>query len=213
MTVEEALEIEREHLLALPEHPLEVPEVRATIPKKQPYVSFDTNRYSIPPGYVGRALSIVATEETVRVEHQGETVAEHARCWLKHQVLEKAEHIDELAELKARGREPKGRERVLVEVPEAEAIYQSLMATHERLQPHTMRLMRLIDEWGAEAVREAVALAIERGTPRSDSVAYLLEKEIRNHDEPLAMRPRWGRRELDDMKIRHHKLEDYDELD
>jgi len=44
-------------------------------------------------------------------------------------------------------------------------------------------------------------------------VAYLLEKEIRNHDEPLAMRPRWGRRELDDMKIRHHKLEDYDELD
>ncbi len=51
----------------MPAHPFETTLVKAVRPKKQPYVAFDRNRYSVPHTHVGRPLTLRAEATTVRV--------------------------------------------------------------------------------------------------------------------------------------------------
>ena len=212
ITVAEALEAERPRLLPLPEHPLEATHVTAVVARKQAYVTYDTNRYSIPHDFVGIGVTLVASEDEIRVLHGDSVIARHPRCWLRKQIVESPEHIQALAEYKRRGRELKGRELVIAQIPQAEGLYAALMDAHERTQPHTSKLLELIEHYGVDTVREAIELALQRGTPRADSVAYLIEKNHRRSARNLPSRPSWGRAEIDDLRINNHPLEDYDEL-
>ena len=54
-------------LLPLPAHPFETTLVRPVRTGKQPYVSFDRNRYSIPHTLVQRPVTLLADATTVRV--------------------------------------------------------------------------------------------------------------------------------------------------
>ena len=210
MTVAEALEAEQARLLPLPEHPFEATDVRAVVARKQPYVTYDTNRYSVPHEVVGRTLTLVADERQIRVLDGDELVASHSRSWLKKQIIEDPAHIAALVEHKRRGKALKGRELVIAQVPQAEALYVRLMDAHERPQRHTTKLLKLIEYHGAEAVGAAVDLAIERGTAHADGVEYLIEKQ--HPTQKPGLQPRWGRPEIDELRVTHHTLEDYDDL-
>lgn len=210
MTVAEALDVERPRLMELPEHPLEAADVRAVVAKKQPYVTHDTNRYSIPWELVGVPLTLVATENEVRVLDGSEVVARHARSWERKKLIEDPTHLQGLREHKERAVALTGRALVLDRVPEALAIYEHLITTHERIAPHTNKLIELLQTYGTEAVASAVRESVERGTPRPDSVAYVLEKRHRRSNKPT-VRPRWGRPEIDELVVEQHDLEDYDD--
>jgi hypothetical protein len=54
-------------LLPLPAHPFDTTLVRPVRAGKQPYVSFDRNRYSIPHDLGQRPVTLVADAPTVRV--------------------------------------------------------------------------------------------------------------------------------------------------
>lgn len=211
LTVAEALEAERSTFVVLPENPLDACDVRPAHPQKQPYVRYDTNRYSVPPDCVGRALTIVATETEIRVERDGVEVARHRRSWGRKEVIDDPAHLGALAEHKRRGRELKGREWVLSQLPAAQAIYEHLLKTNARLGPQTVRLIELLDSHGVDRVSVALDRAIERGTLSADSVAYLLEKQLRSTPQPLRTRPTWDRPELDGLTVNQHNLEDYDD--
>ena len=86
---------------------MEATHVKAVVARKQPYVIYDTNRYSIPHDYVGVNLTVVASEEEIRVLHAHQPVARHARSWRKKQVVEDPAHIEALAAYKRRGQELK----------------------------------------------------------------------------------------------------------
>ena len=60
----------------------------------------------------------------------------------------------------------------------------------ERLRPTTRQLERLLDDYGADALRAALAQAIERGTPRAASVAFLLRRTARPGPLPVSLRSR-----------------------
>jgi transposase len=210
MTVAEALEAERPRLIQLPEHPIEGADVRPVIAKKQPYVTHDTNRYSIPWELVGVPLTLVANEDEVRVLDGVQVVARHARSWERKKEVEDPAHLRGLREHKERAAALSGRALVLDRVPEALALYEHLATTHERIAPHTNKLIKLLQTHGVEPVTLAVRESIERGTPRADSVAYVLEKRARRAGKP-AVQPRWGRPEIDDLVVEQHDLEDYDD--
>jgi transposase len=212
MTVAEAHAAEKPRLLPLPEHPVEATHLKAVVARKQPYVTYDTNRYSIPHDYIQTTLSLVASEEEIRVLHDGEIIARHPRCWQRKQVIDDRAHVEALWEYKRRGRVLKGRELVISQVPQAEAFYAKLIDNHERLAPQTTKLLELLEHYGAKVVATAIELALERGTPRADSVTYLIEKHHRRPAEDSGIRPRWGRPELDELRVQNHTLEDYDAL-
>lgn len=56
------------------------------------YVRLDANDYSVHPSVVGRRVEVSADLDTVTVHCAGRVVAEHARCWAKHQTITDPAH-------------------------------------------------------------------------------------------------------------------------
>ena len=80
------------------------------------YVRVDGNDYSVEPAAVGRKVDVTAGLATVTVTCAGRVVAEHPRCWARHQsITDPAHHTAALA-LAAKARKSiRGPEPDLVE--------------------------------------------------------------------------------------------------
>lgn len=213
LTVARALEQERPRLLPLPLHRLDAEDMRTVVARRQPYVRYDTNLYSIPHTLVGRPLLLRASDRHVRLLHGDDEVTRHERCWDKGCVIEQPEHLDDLADEKRRAAASRGRDRLMALIPQAEALYTALIEREEPLGPHTAVLLRLLDRYSLERVRAAVIEAVDRGTPRAASVQSILERRQREaHGAPRPPVRVSERPEIQDLRVRNHALEDYDEL-
>jgi transposase len=56
------------------------------------YVRLDSNDYSVHPAAVGRRVEVIANLEKVSVLLAGRSVAEHERCWARHQSITDPDH-------------------------------------------------------------------------------------------------------------------------
>ena len=56
------------------------------------YIRLDSNDYSVHPSVVGRRVDVAANLNTLTVRCAGRVVAEHQRCWAKHQTITDDEH-------------------------------------------------------------------------------------------------------------------------
>ena len=65
------------------------------------YIRLDSNDYSVHPAAIGRLVEVRADLQTVTVTLAGKTVAEHARCWARHQTLTDPDHQQAAAALRA----------------------------------------------------------------------------------------------------------------
>ena len=64
------------------------------------YVRLDSNDYSVHPAAVGRRIEVTADLDRVRVFCEGRLVADHARCWARHQTLSDPAHLQAAARLR-----------------------------------------------------------------------------------------------------------------
>jgi transposase len=64
------------------------------------YVRLDGNDYSVHPAVVGRRVEVAADLERVRVWCEGRLVADHGRCWARHQTLSDPGHLAAAAQLR-----------------------------------------------------------------------------------------------------------------
>jgi transposase len=64
------------------------------------YVRLDSNDYSVHPAAVGRRVEAAADLERVRVFCEGRLVADHERCWARHQTLSDPAHLTAAARLR-----------------------------------------------------------------------------------------------------------------
>jgi hypothetical protein len=56
------------------------------------YIRLDSNDYSMHPAAIGRLVEVRADLQTVTVTLAGKTIAEHPRCWARHQSLTDPAH-------------------------------------------------------------------------------------------------------------------------
>ncbi|MEY9987988.1 transposase [Streptomyces sp. V4I8] len=57
------------------------------------YVRIDTNDYSVDPAAIGRTVTVLCdNDEVIVLATGGEIVAQHPRCWAKHQTLTDPQH-------------------------------------------------------------------------------------------------------------------------
>jgi hypothetical protein len=170
------------------------------------------NDYSIPPDRVGRPLTLTASPRRVRILDGADVVADHARTYDRGQpVLDPAHQEALLAEKRhALGSTPGG--ALLQAVPESETLLDAAFRRGESAARQTTQLLRLLDEYGAEALRAAVREALEHDTPRAASVSFLLNRRRRGagaspRPVDLSRHP-----ELAQVEVRLPDLEVYDEL-
>jgi transposase len=64
------------------------------------YVRLDSNDYSVHPAVVGRRVEVAADLERVRVWCDGRLVADHQRCWARHQTLSDPAHLQAAVQLR-----------------------------------------------------------------------------------------------------------------
>jgi hypothetical protein len=64
------------------------------------YVRLDGNDYSVHPAAVGRRVELTANLDRVKVHCDGQLVADHARCWARHQTLSDPAHLQAAARLR-----------------------------------------------------------------------------------------------------------------
>jgi transposase len=69
------------------------------------YIRLDTCDYSVHPAAIGRIVRIEADTETVRAHLDGRLVAEHARCWARHQTLTDPDHADAATAMRSQYRQ------------------------------------------------------------------------------------------------------------
>jgi transposase len=80
------------------------------------YIRLDSNDYSVHPAVVGRRVEVAADLDRIRVVCDGQLVADHGRCWARHQTLSDPAHLQAAAQLRSQravlGRHPKHAEEV-----------------------------------------------------------------------------------------------------
>lgn len=213
-SVEQAYHEERSHLQALPAEPFPAHERLTAQLRRSPYVRFDANRYSVPHERVQRSVTVVADLDHVRVFDRHELIAEHERSWDKQQVLENPAHIEDLWRAKRRARSHRGQDRLTRIVPQAETLLTALAQRQRHLATAVQRLLFLLDSYGSEEIREAVAEALQQGSPHPETVRLILERRARQRGTsvPLPIQLPEDPR-LTDLVVQPHRLADYDPED
>jgi hypothetical protein len=212
-TIRDALDDERPHLLALPEHPLESDLLRAVTSGKTPYVRFDSNDYSIPHELVRKPLTLVASEDLVRILDCAVEVARHVRSYDRRKTIEDPAHIAALARQKRAARELHGRDLLRQACPNADRLIGALALRGEPIAGHSHHLVRLLERHGPRDLDSAIAEALARGAVGAASVAHILDQRTRLRGLPPAVDPFLP----DDPRARHlptlpHSLIPYDAL-
>src|SRR4051794_3321422 len=191
-------------------HPFPTERVEAVCSHKTIYVRFDLNDYSIPPQAVGRKLTLVASDIGVRILDGSIEIARHARTYDRHQFVLDPIHQEAVLKLKRKAIHYTPAGRLEQAVPESKAFLDEAFALGESAGAQTSQLMKLLEQYGAVALRRAIVEAIQRNTPRASSVAFLLRRQPLSTPLALDLSHNPQAHQLPD--IRPHDLETYDEL-
>jgi transposase len=210
-TVEQAYHQERAQLQPLPAEPFPCHEILAATVRRTPYVRFDANRYSIPHDHIDRTLTLHADLAQVRIFDRHELIATHQRCWDKEQLVEQPQHLEALAQSKHQARLHRGQDRLLRAVPRAEEMLAALAQRQRHLKTAVDRLVRLLDEYGAQELQAAIAEALTAGSPHPETVRLILDRRRHGKGQSpprpveLPDDPR-----VRDLVVKPHPLKDYD---
>ena len=85
-------EQERALLRPLPAIPFDTDEVVPAVVSPHARIAFDGNRYSAPPQFVRRPITVRANRDELRLLHEGQVVAQHVRSYERGQLLVLPEH-------------------------------------------------------------------------------------------------------------------------
>ena len=212
-TVEQAFREEAAHLLPLPAHPFETDLIVPVRSEKTIYIRFDLNDYSIPPDAVGRPLTLVASERSVRVLDGVAEIAHHLRSYDRHRKVDSPAHVEALLAIKQRAHGSTANARLIGAVPKAETLLEACFKRGGSVSVLTQKLLLLLDDYGAIELRAAVDEALARGTPQVSSIVFLLARRRRTAQRRLTPSVDLSRRpDLKDLYVKPHSPETYDEL-
>jgi transposase len=196
--------------LSLPPLPLDPSRVVLTQANSLALVRFDTNDYSVPDRYAHQRVTLRAGIDTIRIESDGQVIAEHGRDWGRHQTVFNWVHYLGVLERKP-GALDYARPFKGVSLPGGLAI----LRTHlEEADPQHgtvefIRVLRLHEEFGREELAAAVQAALRLPRIKAADVRVLLERGREDATIPLDLE---SRPQLKAIRVRRPDLIGYSEL-
>lgn len=167
---------ERERLLPLRDAVIETDLVTSVPADKTALVSFDTNRYSVPPEAANRTLTLVANDVEVRLLDRDREVARHARSWAKNTTIETPEHRAAILANKPGARDGKGRDRLRAAVPRIDELVACWLEDGRNVGSLVGRTLKLLDLYGASVLAPAVDDLLAKGSHDYGALAILCEQ-------------------------------------
>lgn len=125
-------EHERELLQPVPAVPFDTRICRPATVSHQIRVKFQTNTYTVPPGHVGRVLTLKAGPDRVWIYDGDREVASHVRRYGRFQEVEDPAHLKAILATKPRGTIHKERDEFLNLGAPADLFFQVVAKRYER---------------------------------------------------------------------------------
>jgi transposase len=149
-------------------------------------LSFDGNRYCVPPRYVGRKLTVKADASSVAIYDQHREIVHYARSWQRGQTFGAERFQKELfAQLAAAERSAAQQRLITLLGPESEQYLRRLADTDRSLSRQVRELFTLIREYGPDAVASALIKAHAARAYGADYIANILrQQQVRRDVQP-----------------------------
>jgi transposase len=197
---------ERTLLRPLPALPFDTDEVVPAVVSPHARIAFDGNRYSAPPEFVRRPITIRADRDLVRLLHEGQVVAQHVRSYERGQLLVLPDHRLAALSLRQRPRQQALERDFDAWGPQARAFRLHLNRLPVKTTVQLRHLLNLGQLYGRTEVLAAMAHALELATNGAGcDAAYvenLLLAERRRRQLPTPTLPTPKRHELiDDIEL------------
>jgi transposase len=201
---------EQRQLKPISDTPFDVDDVETATVTKTFRVSFDRNRYSVPWRLVSQTVLVRASDDAVGVFLGNKQVAAHHRSWKAGEDIEHPSHREGLLKIKPRaaaGALPPG----LAGLADTGVEYFKIFAAGGRsVHRETVRLVLLVELFGEQATRDAMAEVMTTGHVGAEYVEYVLRHK--RGLTPSAAPLRLGDPVLDALSLREPDLSLYDEL-
>jgi transposase len=167
-----------EALRAVPAITPDYRDVAEALVHKDLRVSFDGNRYCVPPRYLGRQLTIKADSSSITIYDQHQEIVSYSRCWQPGQTLGGERFQKELfAQLAAAQRSAAQQRLVALLGPACELYLRRLADTDRSLARQVRELLALVREYGPDAVAAALSKAHAAGAFGADYIANILRQQ------------------------------------
>lgn len=150
-------------------------------------VLVDGNRYSVPPKYASRTLTLKLYQDRLRLFDSGQLAAEHVRSYERGRDLEDPDHAQQLQRERAHARQERFLLAFLRLSPQAKAYYDQLAERRFNVRHHVQKVVALSEIYGPEATGRAIEEAHGLGAYSCEYVANLLEQRRRLLPEPGAL--------------------------
>jgi hypothetical protein len=149
-------------------------------------LSFDGNRYCVPPRYVGRKLTVKADASSVAIYNQHQEIVRYARSWQRGQTFGAERFQKELfAQMAAAERSAAQQRLITLLGPESEHYLRRLADTDRSLSRQVRELFTLIREYGPDAVASALIKAHAARAYGADYIANILrQQQVRRDVQP-----------------------------
>jgi hypothetical protein len=191
-------ERERSLLRSLPAVSFDTDEIVPAVVNPHARIEFDGNRYSAPPQFVRRPVTIRASRDEVRVLHEGLVVAQHVRCYQRGELIVSPDHRLAALSLRKRSRGTAVENEFDALGPEARQFHLHLKRQPVKTGVHLRRLLGLAKLYGAAELLAAIIQALELAAYDAAYVENLLLAERRRRELPTPTLPTPRRRELID---------------
>jgi transposase len=216
-TCETAFLEERSKMVALADDEFSVEERLDARVGKTPYLRFDKNDYSVPHTHVRRSLTVVATDERVRILDPeaapgAEVLASHPRTFDRDQRVEVVQHLHALVEEKRRAHQSRGFDRLFGVVPSSRAMMERIAERGGNLGATTSGLLQLLDRVGATLLERAVAEVVAHDQMHLRAIHHVLDRLRHEAGQspvlsvPITTDPRAA------VHVQPHALSTYDKL-
>ena len=172
-------ESEKEHLLPLPKDPFDTDLVLYPKVRKDCVIRVDTNDYSVPwqiaQQHVEETIEVRVDERCVRILSEGEEVAQHPRCYARHQQVLDRSHYNGLWESRAAAAFA-ALERGFLEAygDVGRHFYTGLGRKTKRLKESLEAILRLEQRYPHEDILAALEAAVQHSYFDAAAVDYLL---------------------------------------
>ena len=197
---------EQNLLRGLPAPPFDTDEMVSVVVNSHARVTFDGNRYSVPPTLARKTALLRANPTEIRVLYQGQQVACHPRSYDRRQLVCHPDHQLEALKMRRRVAATEVEKAFDALGEEARKFHLELRRRPLKTSVHLRRLLNLVRIYGRQAVIAALTRANEYQTYDAAYVETILLQERRRRELPSPTQPRPRRQEL----IEEIDLEDPD---
>ncbi len=171
-------------------------------------IRFDGNTYTVPPWLIGKTITVKADHHQVTCYFKDKAVATHLRCWQRKQRVELPQHR-EAAQKHHRRHWYSQEVAAFIALGEiAKRYLEHLATTNEPLKKSVKKLLALKDDYGAQALLDAM----QRATLHQAYGAHYIENILYQEMTPQRQHPpvRLKQPHLNHIRLEEPSVEEYD---